>query len=79
MREHDVSVEEFDHADVRFHLALVAASGNEAMHPVMLAVRDSIAQHLLEALRLVPEPPETFRRLADQHATILKAVAPPGP
>jgi GntR family transcriptional regulator, transcriptional repressor for pyruvate dehydrogenase complex len=74
MQKNDISVEEFDEADVRFHLALVAASGNEAMHLVMLAVRDSIAHHLLEALRLVPEPPETFRILADQHATILKAV-----
>jgi GntR family transcriptional repressor for pyruvate dehydrogenase complex len=74
MRRDDVSVEEFDQADVRFHLELVAASGNQAMHLVMLAVRDSIAQHLLEALRQLPEAPETLRRLAGQHAAILKAV-----
>jgi GntR family transcriptional repressor for pyruvate dehydrogenase complex len=74
MGREDVSVEEFDEADVRFHLELVAASGNQAMHLVMLAVRDSIAQHLLQALRQLPEPPETLRRLAGEHAAVLRAV-----
>lgn len=74
MRKIDVTVDEFDEADVRFHLSLVAASGNQAMHLVMLAVRDSMAEHLLTALRLLPEPGDTFRSLADQHAAILKAV-----
>ncbi|WP_437965346.1 FCD domain-containing protein [Sorangium sp. So ce260] len=34
-----------------FHLALVAASGDQALTLVMLAVKDSIGLHLDEALR----------------------------
>ncbi|MGC4086574.1 MAG: GntR family transcriptional regulator [Polyangiaceae bacterium] len=42
---------EFYEADVTFHAALVAASGNEALRLVMLAVKDSIRVHLDEAMR----------------------------
>jgi DNA-binding FadR family transcriptional regulator len=41
----------FYEADVEFHTALVAASGNEALRLVMLAVKDSIRQHLDETMR----------------------------
>lgn len=77
--EHDLLA--FEAADVRFHLALVAASGNEAIGLVMLAVRDSIAAYLLDALRAVRDTPATTRRLTAEHAAILEAVAArdPGP
>jgi DNA-binding FadR family transcriptional regulator len=55
MRQPDITVETFDQADVRFHIALVAASDNEAMHLIMLAVRQSIADHLLDALHQLPQ------------------------
>lgn len=71
--EHDLVA--YDAADVRFHLALVTASGNEAIGLVMLAVRDSIASYLLDALRAVRDPPATTRRLTAEHAAILEAVA----
>lgn len=74
MRRPGVSVEEFDQADVRFHLALIAASGNRAMHLVMLALRDAMAKHLDESLRLLPRPAEAFRQLAGEHAALLEAV-----
>ena len=74
MREGEVTPEEFDEADVRFHLALVRASGNEAMHLVMLALRDPVARHLLSALHAQDDPGETLRRLAHEHARILGAV-----
>ncbi len=64
----------FEQADVRFHVALVAASGNEALQLVMLAVRDSISAHLLDALRSDPAPQRTLNRLARQHEAILAAV-----
>lgn len=64
----------FEEADVRFHLALVAASGNEALQLVMLAVRDSVSAHLLDALRSDPAPIRTLARLARQHDAILAAV-----
>jgi len=62
-------------ADVRFHVALVRASGNEALHLVMLAVRDSVAAHLLDALLSAPDPPATIARLTAEHEAILAAVA----
>lgn len=41
-----VTQADFYDADVTFHAALVAASGNEALRLVMLAVKDSIRLHL---------------------------------
>jgi GntR family transcriptional regulator, transcriptional repressor for pyruvate dehydrogenase complex len=73
MRAAGVGVEAFDEADVRFHVALVRASGNEAMHLVMLALRGAVARHLLEALRAIPDPRPLLDRLADEHAAILDA------
>lgn len=64
----------FEQADVRFHVALVAASGNEALQLVMLAVRDSVSAHLLDALTSDPAPQRTLNRLTRQHEAILAAV-----
>jgi DNA-binding FadR family transcriptional regulator len=64
----------FEQADVRFHVALVGASGNEALHLVMLAVRDSIAQHLLQALAALPDARPMLARLTAEHEAILTAV-----
>jgi DNA-binding FadR family transcriptional regulator len=74
MRRPDISVEDFDEADVRFHLALMAASGNRAMHLVMLALRDAMTRHLHATLVMLPRPREALGELADQHAGILDAV-----
>lgn len=64
----------FEQADVRFHLALVAASGNEAIQLVMLAVRDSVSAHLHDALHALPRPGRAIARLVRQHDAILAAV-----
>ncbi len=70
-----ISAEDFDAADVRFHVALVAASGNEALHLVMLAVRESVASHLLEALAgLRGNTRPVLRALHAEHAAVLDAV-----
>jgi DNA-binding FadR family transcriptional regulator len=74
MRGGEMTIEAFDEADVRFHVALVRASGNEAMHLVMLALRRAVARHLLEALQADPDREATLRRLGREHAAILKAV-----
>lgn len=74
MSRAEVTVEAFDDADVRFHLALVAFSGNEAMHLIMLAVRDAIASHLLDSLRQLPHRQPALAKLAAEHAAILQAV-----
>jgi GntR family transcriptional repressor for pyruvate dehydrogenase complex len=74
MESPEIGIEAFDEEDVRFHVALVRASGNEAMHLVMLALREPVAAHLLEALRAKADPRETLNRLAKEHATIIESV-----
>jgi GntR family transcriptional repressor for pyruvate dehydrogenase complex len=68
-------VEAFEQADVRFHLEVVRASGNEALTLMMLAVRDSIASHLLEALRAMNAPRLVMKRIVREHEAILAAIA----
>jgi DNA-binding FadR family transcriptional regulator len=74
MRDPEVTVEDFYAADVRFHIAMVRASGSEAMYLVMLAVREAIARHLLSALRSLPDASAELAELARQHDAILGAV-----
>jgi GntR family transcriptional regulator, transcriptional repressor for pyruvate dehydrogenase complex len=65
----------FEAADVRFHLAVVRASGNEALSLVMLAVRDAISAALrtkLEANRRALRT--TLRTLVAEHAALLDAI-----
>ncbi|XXT55141.1 FCD domain-containing protein [Sorangium sp. So ce542] len=56
-----------------FHAALVAASGNQALSLVMVAVKDSIRLHLEEALRA-----RSFAairpRVAEEHRALLRAI-----
>jgi len=63
-----------ERADVRFHLALVQACGNRALELVMLAVRDSIEEHLHTALAARRDPPAATRRLLREHEELLAAV-----
>jgi DNA-binding FadR family transcriptional regulator len=74
MRAAGADLEAFERADVRFHVELVAASGNEALELVMLAVRDSMAAHLLDALGSLDDPRTGARRLVAEHEAILAAV-----
>lgn len=74
MRRIDGDLEAFERADVRFHLALVAASGNEALHLVMLAVREPVGTHLRESLRALQAPAPVLRRLTREHARIVEAI-----
>jgi DNA-binding FadR family transcriptional regulator len=69
----EVQPAEFRQADVAFHVALVAASGNRALHLVMLAVKDAIRLHLGEALRSRSFA-KVRPRLVEEHRAILKAV-----
>ena len=74
MRAADLDIEAFDEADLRFHIALVRAAGNEAMHLVMLALRDAALRYLLVELRSRPDPRRVLRRLRTEHGQILDAV-----
>jgi DNA-binding FadR family transcriptional regulator len=69
-----IAAEAFEAADVRFHVALARASGNEALHLVMLAVRDAIGRYLLDRMRRRRDLPAGLARLCREHAGILDAV-----
>jgi GntR family transcriptional regulator, transcriptional repressor for pyruvate dehydrogenase complex len=70
----DDDLDAYDEVDVRFHVALARASGNEAMHLVMLALRDPVTEHLRAALAAEPNLPKTLRRVTNEHFAILQAV-----
>src|SRR4051812_6735853 len=67
-------LEAFETADIRFHLELVRASGNEALTIVMLAVRDTVSAALLSHLEGLADPVPTLQQLIAEHETILEAV-----
>jgi len=69
----DVRPHELHEADVAFHVALVAASGNRALLLVMLAVTDAIRLHLDEALR-ARSSAKMRLRIATEHRTILRSI-----
>ena len=64
----------FEAVDVRFHLALMLASGNDMMHRVMGAVRVAMGRHLLEALRALRERPGGLDVIVREHEEILRAI-----
>jgi len=63
---------EFHDADLRFHLALAAASGNETMRLLMRGLREPIAAHLLEGRSEDGEV--VLRKRLEEHEEILRAV-----
>jgi DNA-binding FadR family transcriptional regulator len=67
-------VEAFEVADIRFHLELVRASGNEALTIVMLAVRDTMSKTLLSHLQALASPRPVLAQLIAEHEAILQAV-----
>jgi DNA-binding FadR family transcriptional regulator len=73
MGKRGISPHEFHRADVAFHVAMVAASGNQALLLVMLAVKESIRLHLDETLQT-----RSFARLRPriiaEHRALLEAV-----
>jgi GntR family transcriptional repressor for pyruvate dehydrogenase complex len=73
MKDPEIGIDEFHHADAGFHVALVAAGGNEALHLVMLASRDSIELHLDNALR-ARSFARVRPRLVAEHEALLAAV-----
>jgi GntR family transcriptional regulator, transcriptional repressor for pyruvate dehydrogenase complex len=72
MRAHDSDLEVFEQYEAAFHLALVEASGNEAIRLTMTAARDSMRAFILAALDAKPVQPTD--RLVAEHEAILAAV-----
>ena len=74
MRRPEISDAAFNDADLRFHVALINASGNVAMSLVMRATRDEVARCALETLERAESSAGTRAHLIAQHAAILDAV-----
>lgn len=74
MRAAGTDLQAFDVADIRFHLEIVRASGNEALTIVMLAVRDAVSKALMSKLEALTDPASTLTELIAEHEMILQAV-----
>ncbi|MFO0659283.1 MAG: FCD domain-containing protein [Polyangiaceae bacterium] len=74
MKADKVDIETFRAADLSFHRALVAGSGNIAFTMVMGVLRSAISGHLGEALQEERHPRATMAKLAAEHEAILVAV-----
>ncbi|HET7545410.1 MAG TPA: GntR family transcriptional regulator [Polyangiaceae bacterium] len=73
MERPKVGWQEFFPADMAFHTALVAASGNPALLFVMLAAKDGIALHLDETMR-ARSFTRARERIVEEHRALLRAV-----
>ncbi len=74
MKHPRVDIEAFRAADLQFHGALAAASGNVAFGLVMGVLRSAVSGHLGEALLRVENPRATMKKLTAEHEEILVAV-----
>jgi GntR family transcriptional regulator, transcriptional repressor for pyruvate dehydrogenase complex len=74
MKHSNADIEAFRAADLRFHKAIAAASGNQAFPLVMGVLRDAMARHLGEALKRDKSPKTTMKALTQQHEEILDAI-----
>jgi DNA-binding FadR family transcriptional regulator len=74
MRAAGTDLEAFEIADLRFHLEIVRASGNQALTIMMLAVRDTVSKALLSHLEALTRPQPVLAQLIAQHEAILQAV-----
>lgn len=73
MEQPKISQEEFYDADVAFHVALVSASGNQALVLVMLAVKDSIQLYLDQTMQLRSFA-KVRPRVVEEHRGLLRAL-----
>lgn len=75
MKAPGVDVVVYRLADVAFHQAIIAASGNAAYGLVMGVLREAITVHLGAALEGVKDPRATMRRLTAEHEELFLAVS----
>lgn len=74
MRRPGISVGEYQEADMRFHVTLAQASGNEALHLVMLTLREVIGRYMLAMNESVRDLERRLPSVTADHAAILEAV-----
>lgn len=74
MRRQGISVAEYQEADMRFHVALAQASGNEALHLVMLTLREVIGRYMGKMNESVRDLEQRLPATTADHAAILEAI-----
>jgi GntR family transcriptional regulator, transcriptional repressor for pyruvate dehydrogenase complex len=67
-------LEAFEANQVRFHVALVAAGGNELMALTIEALRPVFTQRLGAGLEAAPDPEKAMKALAEDHKKVLDQV-----
>ncbi len=71
--EHDC--EPFNDADTAFHVAIAEAGGNRLVADMTIAIRASLREPILAAMRQVQDWPALARSLQAQHRGIFEAIA----
>lgn len=74
MARDDISLKEFHHHYVSFHIALVKTSGNTLVASLMSALRDSIYEYTMALVGHVPLWSKTVDRIRAEHQAIFSAV-----
>lgn len=74
MHSPGLAVSSFQDADVRFHVALAAASGNEALHLIMLTLREVINRYMREMADHVGDMAHRLPQAVRDHSAILEAI-----
>lgn len=75
MDQSDLDCEPFNDADTAFHVAIAEASGNRLVADMTVAIRASLRDPILRAMREVSDWPGLARRLQDEHHGIFDAIA----
>ncbi|MDO5618544.1 FadR/GntR family transcriptional regulator [Kocuria sp.] len=74
MGRDDISLKEFHHLYVSFHIALVKSAGNTLVAALMSALRDSIYEYTMALVGHVPLWSKTVDRIRAEHQAIFSAV-----
>lgn len=74
MGRDDISLKEFHHLYVSFHIALVKCSNNTLVAALMSALRDSIYEYTMALVGHVPLWSKTVDRIRAEHQAIFSAV-----
>ena len=75
MARDDLSLKEFHHLEVSFHIALCKTAGNSVVSALMSSLRDSIYEYTMALVGHVPLWSATSERLRAEHQAIYSAVA----
>lgn len=74
MDQEDLSLKDFHHLEVSFHIALTRLSGNTLVTGLLAGLRDSIYEYTMSLVGYVPLWSNTATRLRAEHKAIFHAI-----